>query len=107
MQILNFLITILAGIGVGVILFFFLIVGLNGYSEQQATPGLILYIVWALFFSLAAAILSVLTAKYLINKKSFSALGAVAIAAPIFIIVVAAANFAGIFASIFLIEALR
>jgi hypothetical protein len=107
MQILNFLITALVCIGIGFVLFFFLIIGLNGYSEQQATPGLILYIVWALFFSLAAAVLSVLTAKYLINKKSFSAIAAVAIAAPIFIIVGGVANFLGIFAAVFLIEGLR
>lgn len=107
MQILNFLITALANIAIGFVLFFFLIVGLNGYSGSQAEPGLILYVVWALLFSLVAAFLSFLTAKYLIGKKSFSPVAAVAVAAPIFIIVGGVLNLVGIFAAIILIEALR
>ncbi len=71
MQIINFLITIFVNVAAAVAMFFFLLLALNGYSEQQATPGLILYIVWALFFSLAASVLSILAANYLINKKVF------------------------------------
>jgi hypothetical protein len=107
MQILNVLITALFNIGIAFVLFFFLIIALNGYSERQATPGLILYIVWALFFSLLAAVLSVLTAKYLIGKKSFGSISAVAIASPIFIIVGGIISFLGTIAAVVLIEALR
>lgn len=107
MQILNFFITALVNIGIAFILFFFLIIGLNGYSEKQATPGLILFIVWSLLFSLLAAVLSVLTAKYLIGKKSFGSISAVAIASPVFIIVGGIAGFLGVFAAVALIEALR
>lgn len=107
MQILNFLITALVNIAVGVVLFFFLLLGMNGYSEKQATPGLILYIAWALLFSILTAVFSVLAARFLIRKKSFSPLAATAIFAPIFIVVGGVANFVGIFAAIFLTEALR
>ena len=107
MQILNVLITALVVIAVGVALGFFLLLALNGYSGGQAEPGLILYAVWVLFFSFVAAGLSFLSAKYLIVKKSFNPIAAVAITAPVFIIVGAAAVVVGMFASVFLIEALR
>ncbi|MET0754347.1 MAG: hypothetical protein ABWZ66_13275 [Pyrinomonadaceae bacterium] len=107
MQILNFFITALVNTGIAFLWFFFLIIGLNGYSEKQATPGLILYIVWALFFSLLAAVLSVLTAKYLIGKKSFGSISAVAIASLVFIIAGGIANFIGMFAAAAVIESLR
>lgn len=107
MQILNFIITTLAGIGIGIILGFFLLLALNGYTGSQADPGLILYVVWVLFFSLVTAGLSVLSAKYLIGKKSFSPIAAVAIAAPVFIIVGGVATVIGMFASVILIENLR
>jgi hypothetical protein len=107
MQILNFLMTAAVDIAIGVVLGFFLLLALNGYSEDQAMPGLILYVVWVLLFSLAAAALSVLTAKYLIGKKSFGALAACAIAAPIFIVIGGVVNFAGLFAAVILSEALR
>lgn len=107
MQILNFLLAALFNIGIGFVWLFFLIIGLNGYSEKQATPGLILYVVWALFFTLLASVLSVLTAKYLVGKKSFRPISAVAVSSPIFIIVGGALNFVGIFAAAALIEASR
>jgi hypothetical protein len=107
MQILNVLITALVVIAVGVVAGFFLLLALNGYTGGQADPGLILYVVWVLFFALLTAGLSFLSAKYLIVKKSFSAIAAVAISAPIFIIVGGVAVVVGMFASVFLIEALR
>lgn len=107
MQIFNFIFTALAGIAIGIVAGFFLLIALNGYTGRQADPGLIFYVVWVLFFSLLTAGLSVLSAKYLIGKKSFSAIAAVAVTAPIFIIVGGVATVAGMFASVFLIEALR
>jgi hypothetical protein len=107
MQILNFFITAAINIGIACVLGFFLLLLLNGFSERQANPGFILYVAWTLIASLLAAALSVLAAKYLIGKKSFRPLGAIAISAPIFIIVGAVASVAGIFASVLLIEALR
>lgn len=107
MKIAVFLITALANLAVGFVLFFFLIIALNGYSGSQAEPGLILFIVWALFFSLAAAVLSVLAINYLTKKKSFSRLTAAIISVIVFIFVGGILDFIGIFAAIGLIEALR
>lgn len=107
MQILNFFITAIINIGIACVLFIFLLIVLNGFSESQADPGLILYVAWALLTALIAATLSVLTAKYLIGKKSFKPFSAIAISSPIFIIVGGAASFVGIFAAVLLIETLR
>lgn len=107
MQILNFFVTAIINIGIACVLFIFLLIALNGFSERQANPGLILYIVWTLLASLLAAALSVLTAKYLIGKKSLKPFGAIAISSPIFIILGGVASFIGIFAAVLLIEALR
>lgn len=107
MQILNFLVTAIINIGIACVLGIFLLIALNGFSESQANPGLILYIVWTLLTALITASLSVLAAKYLIGKKSFTPLGAIAISAPIFIVVGGIVSVVGIFASVILIEALR
>lgn len=107
MKIAAFLITALINTGIGAILFFFLIIALNGYSGSQAEPGLILYIVWILLFSIITAVLSVLAANYLSAKKSLNKFLALAISVTVFVIAGAALHFAGIFAAIGLIEALR
>lgn len=107
MQILNFFITAVINIGIACVVGLFLLIALNGFSESQAMPGLIFYVVWTLLASMLAAALSVLAAKYLIGKKSFRPLGAIAITSPIFIIVGGAASFIGLFAAVILIEALR
>lgn len=107
MKIAAFLITALANLGVGFVLFFFLIIALNSYSGSQAEPGLILFIVWTLLFSLAMAVLSVLAINYLTKKKSLSRLTAAIISVVVFIFAGGTLNFIGIFAAIGLIEALR
>lgn len=107
MKIAAFLITALANLVVGFVLFFFLIIALNGHSGSQAEPGLILFIVWALIFSLATAVLSVLAISYLTKKKSLSRLTAAIISVIVFIFVGGILDFIGVFAAIGLIEALR
>ena len=107
MKIAAFLITALTNIGIGVVLFFFLIIALNGYSGSQAEPGLILFIVWVLIFSIAFAVLSVFATKYLIEKRALSRFTAAIISTMIFIVAGGIFSFIGIFAAIGLIEALR
>lgn len=107
MQILNFFITAIINIGIACVVGFFLLIILNGFSDSQANPGLILYVAWTLLTALIAAALSVLAAKYLIGKKSFRPFSAIAISAPIFIIVGGIVSVVGMFAAVILIEALR
>ncbi|HSK70771.1 MAG TPA: hypothetical protein VK892_03680 [Pyrinomonadaceae bacterium] len=107
MKIGAFLLTATANLGIGIILFFFLIIALNGYSESQATPGLILFIVWILFFSLAAAVFSFFTVTFLTKKKSFSPFAAAVFSTIGFVFIGGILDFIGIFAAIGLIEVLR
>jgi len=100
MQILNFFITAAINVGISGVLFLFLLLG------RQTSPGFILYVAWTLIASFLAAALSVLLAKYLIGKKSFNPLVAIAISSPIFIITGGVASVIGVFTSVFIIEAL-
>lgn len=60
--------------------FLFLLLGMNGYSEDQATPGLVFYIVLSVGSALGLGGASAFWAKRLVTKKSFSGFGASAIA---------------------------
>ncbi len=106
-KVVIFLITALGNIGIGIMLFFFLLLSLNGYSEKQAKPGLILFIIWVLLFSAAAAACAVLSANFLTTKKSLNWLAASLVSILIFVVIGAILNFVGTIAAIFLTEALR
>ncbi len=107
MKIASFLITLLGNILIGAILLFFLLLALNGFSEKQATPAIILYVIWALIFSILAASLSVWTLIFLVNKKSFNSLLAGLISVGVFTIIGVAINFAGLIISTILASELR
>jgi hypothetical protein len=104
---ITFLITALINTGIGAFLFFMLLLSLNGFSEKQATPGLILFIGWVLLGSIVAGILGFLSANYLIENKSINQWLAALIAIAVFVIVGALINIIGFFAAIFLTSAMR
>ena len=54
----------------------FLLLGMNGYSERQATPGLILYAALSLGSALGLGIASAFVVKRLLERKSFGSLAA-------------------------------
>lgn len=99
--------TAIINVGISVFLFFMLLLSLNGFTSKQAEPGLILFVVWVLISSLAAAILSVLTLNYLAGAKSFNQWLAALIAVAVFVVGGAAINFAGIFVAAFFVSAMR
>jgi hypothetical protein len=101
------MITGLMNIAVGVVLFFFLLLGMNGYSEQQATPGLITFIVWILLASLLVAVLSIVMTNFLTAKKSINFWVSSLISVLVFVILGAVINVVGWFVSLFVTEALR
>ena len=81
-----FFITLLINIAIGVAIFFFMLLGMNGFSESDASYGLGAYIVLAVlvtFLMSAAAVGTV----HLLLKRGFGAFAAVGIAIPIFSIV--------------------
>ncbi|MDQ3712628.1 MAG: hypothetical protein M3388_10470, partial [Acidobacteriota bacterium] len=94
-KVVIFLVTALGNIGIGIMLFFFLLLSLNGYSEKQAKPGLILFIIWVLLFSAAAAVCAVLSANFLTTKKSLNWLAASLVSILIFVVIGAILNFVG------------
>jgi hypothetical protein len=87
-----FLITLLINIAVGVAIFFFMLLAMNGFSESDALYGLGTYIVLAILVSLlmtggAVVVVQVLT------KRQFRGWVAALIAIPIFSVVGASLKF--------------
>ena len=102
-----FLLTALVNSAIGAALFFMLIISLNGFTGKQAEPYLILFIVWALAASIMTGVLALLTANYLIERKSFNPWLAASLAITIFIIVGATIDFVGLIAAVILTSAMR
>jgi hypothetical protein len=85
-KIAAFFITFLINIAIGVVIFFFMLIAMNGFSESDAEKGLIAYAILAFFVSILMSISAVLLAGYLL-KKGFSGVVATLIAVPIFSLV--------------------
>ena len=107
MKIATFLITALVNIAIAFVLFFMLIISLNGFSGRQAEPGLLLFIVWGLLSALITGILGIFLANYLAVKKSLNKIAATAISSLVFVIVGCIALVTGFFAAVFLASAMR
>jgi hypothetical protein len=71
MNIASGVITFILLIVVGTGAFFFLLLGLNGFSEREANPAMIFFAVWCVFFAIALGAASFFLTKFLI-KKSFN-----------------------------------
>ena len=106
-KITTFLIVSLGNIAVGAVLFFFLLLALNGFSGKQAEPGLILFVAWILLSAFAAGILSVFTANRFASKKALNKWLAALVSILVFLVVGAAFDFAGLIAAIILVDALK
>jgi hypothetical protein len=87
--------------------FFVLLVGLNGFSERQATPSLIFYIVFCLVSSLVISFLGTVAAKTIVKKqwlgKAVTAVVSILFTSMIGVVFVVVA----VFASFILAEFLR
>ena len=78
-----FLMTLLINVAVGIAVFFFMLLAMNGFNESDANYGVGAYIVLALLVSLIMSAGAALTA-HLFMKRGFSGIAAAAIAIPIF-----------------------
>jgi hypothetical protein len=107
MKILAFITPAVLALAAGVVLFFMLLIGLNGYSEQQATPGLMLFVVWVLLGAVVAGALSFFAANYLTTVKSWRPWTAALLASVVLTAAGVGFGVAGVFAAILTIEALR
>lgn len=80
------ILTLLINIAAGVVIFFMMLVAMNGFSGSDAEYGLGVYIVLALIISILMSLGAFLLSGSLLKKK-FSGVAAVMIAIPVFAIV--------------------
>lgn len=79
MSIIVFILIALAQLAVAVVIFFMLILGLNGFSEKDATPSLIMFIALSVACALGLGVAGAFTAKRIAAKKSLGGVAASAI----------------------------
>ena len=80
MRVIVFILTALIQLAAAAVGFLLLLLGMNGYSERQANPGLILYIALGLGSALGLGLASAFAAKRLVERRSFGGLAASATA---------------------------
>ena len=69
-KIIAFLITLVLNIAIGIAVFFFLLLAMNGFSESDANYGLIAYIVLAILVSFLMASLAAFSV-HLLTRRNF------------------------------------
>lgn len=107
MKIIVFIANALIQLVAAAVGFLMLLIGLNGFSERQAEPGLLLYIILAVVSALGLGAASVFTAQRLAAKTSLGKFGASAISVLGLAVIGVAILMIGFFAAILLAEALR
>lgn len=85
-KITAFLITFLLNLIAGAVIFFMMLIAMNGYHESDAQWGLGAYIVLAFIGTIVMSTAAVLTVGWLI-KRQYSAVKAALIAIPVFSII--------------------
>jgi hypothetical protein len=81
-----FALTLLINIAIGVALFFFMLILMNGFSGSDAEPGLIAYVVLGLIVSVLMGTGAFLLTRFLMKKEMNGAIAAL-IAVPVFSVV--------------------
>jgi cobalamin synthase len=79
LKIILFFLTAIPQLGVAVFAFFMLLLGLNGYSERDATPALLAYIALSGVVVVATALAAVFTAKKFEQRMGKFGAGAVSV----------------------------
>jgi hypothetical protein len=85
-KIATFLITLIVNIAIGVAVFLFMLLAMNGYSESDASYGLVTFAVLALLAGLLMSTGSAFVAHVLLRRQ-FRGWVAAAIAIPVFSII--------------------
>lgn len=107
MRIIVFILSAVIQLAAAAAGFLLLLLGMNGYSERQATPSLILYIALGLDSAAGLGVASAFAARHLVEKRSFGVLAASAIPVIGFSIVGGLILVASFFAAIVLAEIMR
>jgi len=85
-KIIAFLVTLVINIAAGVVIFFFMLLGMNGFSESDANYGLGAYIILGILVTLLMSTGAALLAHVLLRRNFGKAVAAL-IAVPIFSVV--------------------
>ena len=85
-KILAALVTLLINVVIGVVIFVFLLLAMNGYSESDATYGLGVYVVLGLIVSLTMSLLATLLV-HILMKRNLRGWTAALIAIPLFSVI--------------------
>lgn len=64
-----FFITVVANVMIGVVVFFFMLLAMNGFSESDANYGLGTFIVLAILVSVGMGTAALLTVHFLMNRE--------------------------------------
>jgi hypothetical protein len=107
MRIIVFVINALVQFAAATVGLLLLLLGLNGFGERQATPGLVFYVVLGVASALGLGVASAFTAQRLAQKSSFGNLGASAAAVVVFAILGVLILVVGFFAAVIIAEAVR
>jgi len=107
MRVVVFVINALIQLAAAAVGLLMLLLGLNGFSERQATPGLLFYIVSSVVSAAGIGVASALTAQRLAQKSSFGNLGGSLTAVLIFSAVGVLVLAVGFFAAVIIASAMR
>jgi hypothetical protein len=107
MRVLVFAINAVAQLALAAAGLLLLLLALNGYSGAQASPSLIFYLIFSLGSAVGLGAASASAARRLSERRSYSALGASAIAVPVFALLGILILFGLFFAAIVLAEVTR
>lgn len=107
MRIIVFILTALIQLAAGAAGFLLLLLGMNGYNERQAAPGLVLYVAVGLGSALGLGLASAFVARRLVERKSFGGLAASATAVLSFSVLGGVVLVAGFLGAIVLAEVMR
>ena len=107
MKIIVFIINLVVQLAAGALGLLMLLLGLNGFSERQATPGLLFYVVSAVVSAIGLGVASALTAGWLVRSKSFGGFGASAAAVAVFSFAGWVILVVGFFAAVLIASAMR
>ena len=102
MRVIVFLVVAVVQSAAGAFGFLMLLLGLNGFSEREATPGLGLYIVLGVGSALGLGLAAALAAGWLVTRKQMGGFGAAVIAVAGSSVVGVAVLFAGFLAAVML-----
>jgi hypothetical protein len=102
----TFFITLLVDIAVGVVVFFFMLLAMNGFSESDANYGIVAYILLAAVVSIAMSVGAFVLTRFL-THRNYRAVAAVSIAVPSFCMIGAVLKVGCAFVGIVVAEVVR